>query len=201
MSLEVSRALTRHLTVLTICAGAVLIPGVAVAQVGNAASGQQVYLFETFGNEGFWTDAVRMPQGMKAARFTLLDALKLGLNVDADVLPLPVQAVLAAELRSDRTPRKAPFLNTPSFMDVLLDFNAIIGLVAKDSNGDGRVDIRSGDKVGVAALTAAVIAGQIAASVALDHFGAFGLDVKPVNWSRVAGAVLVIGGAILAQRS
>lgn len=56
-------------------------------------------------------------------------------------------------------------------------------------------------KLGVAALTAAVIAGQIAASVTLDHFGAFGLDVKPVNWSRVAGAVLVIGGAILAQRS
>ena len=56
-------------------------------------------------------------------------------------------------------------------------------------------------KLGVAALTASVIAGQIVASAALDHFGAFGLDEKPINWSRVAGAVLVIGGAILAQRS
>ncbi len=56
-------------------------------------------------------------------------------------------------------------------------------------------------KLGVAALTASVIAGQVVASIALDHLGAFGLDVKPVNWSRAAGAALVVGGAILAQRS
>lgn len=56
-------------------------------------------------------------------------------------------------------------------------------------------------KLGVAALTASVIAGQVVTSIALDHFGAFGLDVKPVSISRVAGAALVVGGAILAQRS
>jgi len=156
------RASTRHLAALTACAGALLIPDIALAQVGNPASGEQVYRFETFGNERFWTDAVRLPQGMKAARFTPLDALKLGLNVDADVLPLPVQAALAAELRSDRTPRHAPFLNAPSFMDVLLDFNAIIGLVAVDSNGDGRIDIRSGDKVGVScALCHSITDGSV----------------------------------------
>jgi hypothetical protein len=45
-----------------------------------------VFRFETFGNEGFWTDAVRMPQGIKAARVTPLQALKLGLSVDIDAL-------------------------------------------------------------------------------------------------------------------
>ena len=47
-------------------------------QTGNSASGQGVFRFETFGNEGFWTDAVRLPQGMMAAGFTPLDALRLG---------------------------------------------------------------------------------------------------------------------------
>ena len=56
-------------------------------------------------------------------------------------------------------------------------------------------------KLGVAALTATVIAGQIVMSIALDHFGAFGLDEKRIGLSRVGGAILVIGGAILAQRS
>lgn len=39
-------------------------------QRGNAAAGQDVFRFETFGNEGFWIDAMRMPQGMAAAKLT-----------------------------------------------------------------------------------------------------------------------------------
>src|SRR5262249_7036662 len=33
---------------------------------GDAARGRDVYRYETFGNEGFWTDAVRLPQGIIA---------------------------------------------------------------------------------------------------------------------------------------
>ncbi len=32
-------------------------------QTGNAAAGRDVYRFETFGNEGFWTDAARLAKG------------------------------------------------------------------------------------------------------------------------------------------
>ncbi len=118
-------------------------------RTGDADSGRGVFRFETFGNEGFWTDAVRLPQGMMAARFTPLDALKLGLNVDADALPRATRAALARELRTDLTRRNAPMLNNPRAMDELINANAIIGMVARDTNGDGRLDIRSGDKVGV----------------------------------------------------
>ncbi|RZL16508.1 MAG: hypothetical protein EOO62_01100, partial [Hymenobacter sp.] len=31
---------------------------------GSIEAGRDVYRYETFGDEGFWTDAVRMPQGM-----------------------------------------------------------------------------------------------------------------------------------------
>jgi len=151
---EALRRPTYHLTALAICAGAVLLPGIAVAQVPDQASndpaaGELVYRFETFGNERFWTDAVRLPQGMMAARYTLLNALELGLNVDAGALPRRLSRELARELRTNRTPRHAPLINDPGVMDTLMDANAFIGLVAKDTNGDGRISVRSGDKVGV----------------------------------------------------
>ena len=38
-----------------------------VPPTGDVNVGKDVFRFETFGNEGFWTDAVRMPQGLKAA--------------------------------------------------------------------------------------------------------------------------------------
>jgi hypothetical protein len=54
-------------------------------QDGDSAARRDVFRFETFGNEGFWTDAVRLPQGMIAAGVTPLKALQLGLQVDMDV--------------------------------------------------------------------------------------------------------------------
>ena len=49
-------------------------PAVA-GPTGNADAGRDVFRNETFGTEGFWTNAVRMPQGMTAAKLTVLDAL------------------------------------------------------------------------------------------------------------------------------
>jgi hypothetical protein len=49
---------------------------------GNVIAGREVYRFETFGNEGFWTDAMRMPQGILEAKFTPIQALKAGLQSD-----------------------------------------------------------------------------------------------------------------------
>lgn len=34
----------------------------APMELGNAASGKNVFRFVTFGNEGLWTDALRPPQ-------------------------------------------------------------------------------------------------------------------------------------------
>ncbi|MBA3405322.1 MAG: hypothetical protein H0U13_11675, partial [Gemmatimonadaceae bacterium] len=37
---------------------------------GNAQAGRDVFRNETFGNENFWTDVVKLPQGITAAAFT-----------------------------------------------------------------------------------------------------------------------------------
>ena len=119
-----------------------------VHQTGNAASGQAVFRFETFGNEGFWTDAVRLQQGIVAAGVTPIDALKLGLSVDSDALDAPTMAAIAAELKTDLSPANAPLLNSPATTIKLVNANAVIGIVAKDSNGDGIIDVSKGDKTG-----------------------------------------------------
>ena len=41
---------------------------------GDVALGKQVFRFETFGNERFWTDAVRLQQGVVAAGVTPIKA-------------------------------------------------------------------------------------------------------------------------------
>ena len=51
--------------------------------------------------------------------------------------------------------------------------------------------------LGAATLIALVVTGQMAAAIALDHFGAFGLAAHPVSLSRLAGAALLIAGVVL----
>jgi bacterial/archaeal transporter family-2 protein len=54
-------------------------------------------------------------------------------------------------------------------------------------------------KLGAATLFALVIAGQVLAAVALDHFGVLGLTPHPLSIARLAGAVLLIAGVVLIQ--
>ncbi|MGY4313326.1 MULTISPECIES: DMT family transporter [Bradyrhizobium] len=51
--------------------------------------------------------------------------------------------------------------------------------------------------LGAAALLALVVAGQMTAGIAMDHFGVFGLAQHPVSISRLAGIALIIGGVLL----
>jgi len=78
-----------------------------VHQTGNTAAGRDVFRFETFGNEGFWTDAVRLPAGMIAANFTPLRALQNGLHVDSDAVPAALRDALVAELRTNLSAAQA----------------------------------------------------------------------------------------------
>lgn len=54
---------------------------VASRAEGNPTAGRDGFRFETFGNEGFWSDALRMPQGVLDAKLTPLQALEAGLLV------------------------------------------------------------------------------------------------------------------------
>jgi cytochrome c2 len=116
--------------------------------MGDPVAGQAVFRFETFGNEGFWTDAAQLQQGFIAAGVTPITALKLGLSVDSDALDAATLAAISAELKTDLSPANAPLLNDPATTVKLINANAIIGIVAKDSNGDGVIDITKGDKTG-----------------------------------------------------
>lgn len=117
-------------------------------ETGNAAAGRDVFRFETMGNEGFWTDAVRLPKGVNDAKLTPVQALKAGLSVDVDALDSATKQAVAAELKTDLSPKNAPLLNDPKTTMKLLEANAVIGMVAKDSNGDGVINLAKGDKVG-----------------------------------------------------
>jgi transporter family-2 protein len=52
-------------------------------------------------------------------------------------------------------------------------------------------------KLGAAAFLGFAVAGQLVAGLALDHFGLFGLAARELSLGRLAGAALLIVGAVL----
>ncbi|GAO39542.1 hypothetical protein SCH01S_33_00290 [Sphingomonas changbaiensis NBRC 104936] len=101
-------------------------------QMGDVALGREVFRFETFGNEGFWTDAVRLPAGIMAAKVTPLQALQLGLQVDSDMVDPATKAELAKELRADPSGRSSRLLNDPNVTTKLVMAGAVIGMSPKN---------------------------------------------------------------------
>ncbi len=96
----------------------------------SVARGKQIFRFDTFGDEIFWSDGLRMHEIVNGVDPTT--ALAVGLKVDADALP---PEVLAA-LRDGRVD-----LNSPATTIALLKLGAVIGLQGKvdDVNGADRV--------------------------------------------------------------
>ena len=139
---------------------------------GNAAAGRDVFRFETFGNEGFWTDAVRLPAGMMAAKVTPLKALELGVQIDMEALDATTMRTLMDQLRADPTGRSSALLNDPATLGALINANAVIGMPVKDSNRDGRMDIASGDKVGASCALCHTVTDQ--AVLSLPNGGSIG---------------------------
>ena len=54
-------------------------------------------------------------------------------------------------------------------------------------------------KLGASGFVALALAGQVIASMVLDHFGLFGLMEKQLTLPRVFGALLLIAGVVLIQ--
>src|SRR5690349_18473648 len=55
------------------------------------AQGKSIFRFDTFGDETFWTDTLRMHEVIRTS-VSPLTALGVGLKVDADALPAAVKA-------------------------------------------------------------------------------------------------------------
>jgi mono/diheme cytochrome c family protein len=79
------------------------------------ASGQQIFRFETFGDEQLWTDTLRMHEVVEKS-VDPTTALKVGLKVDADVLPPGILEKVD--------------LKSPATTVALLKMNAVVGLQA-----------------------------------------------------------------------
>jgi bacterial/archaeal transporter family-2 protein len=55
-------------------------------------------------------------------------------------------------------------------------------------------------ELGAGGITAAVIAGQLTASVVIDRLGVLGLDERAVTWEKVLGIALLAAGTVLIVR-
>ena len=110
-------------------------PNLPPQELGDAQAGKDIFRFETFGNEGFWTDAARMLQGMSDAKMTPKMTLEAGVQVDADAIPPDLKEALAKEFTTDLSPAHAPLMNDPATAVKLIEANAIIGMVPVHANG------------------------------------------------------------------
>jgi len=55
-------------------------------------------------------------------------------------------------------------------------------------------------RLGATAMVALIIAGQMSASVVLDHYGWLGYQLHPVNPWRLIGIALIVAGVVLVRR-
>jgi transporter family-2 protein len=59
----------------------------------------------------------------------------------------------------------------------------------------------SAPRLGVATTITLMVGGQLLIGVILDHFGAFGIEPRPVSLGRIAGLALVVLGVLLVRRT
>jgi mono/diheme cytochrome c family protein len=92
------------------------------------AEGRQIFRFDTFGDEQFWTDTARMHEVVQRS-VSPTTALSVGLKVDADAIPANVaQAIKAGQVD----------LNSPATTVTLLKLNAVVGLRGTVNTVNGR---------------------------------------------------------------
>jgi hypothetical protein len=101
--------------------------------------GLKIFRYDTFGDEAFWGDTLKLHQAIEGARFGGVGpgvspdaALKLGLKIDSAALP----ASIVGALRRGRVD-----LNDPAVTIALLDANAVVGVTARRGNDGGLVSL------------------------------------------------------------
>jgi len=87
----------------------------------NIADGQDIFRFDTFGDETFWTDTLRMHEVIRTS-VSPATALAVGLKVDATALPAAVKAGIANGTID---------LNSPATTVALLKLGAVVGVVGE----------------------------------------------------------------------
>ena len=108
-----------------------LAPDVSLAAGGNQSpatlkEGKSIFRFDTFGDETFWTDTLRMHEVIRNS-VSPLTALSVGLKVDADALPEAVKTAITSG---------GVDLTAPATTVTLLKLGAVVGVRGQvDENG------------------------------------------------------------------
>ncbi len=93
------------------------MPG-PLAGADLVTAGRQIFRFDTFGDEAFWTDTLRLHEPI-ARDLSPKKALAAGLKVDAEALP----AALVADIKAGRVD-----LDSPATTLALLKLDAVVGV-------------------------------------------------------------------------
>jgi len=85
------------------------------------ADGRGIFRFDTYGDESFWTDTLRLHEVIRTSVSPAI-ALSVGLKVDANALPASVKAALQAGTIN---------LNDPATTVALLKLGAVVGVIGQ----------------------------------------------------------------------
>jgi mono/diheme cytochrome c family protein len=140
------------------------------------ADGQQVFRHDTFGDEAFWTDHLKMNTVIEQA-VDPVTALSLGLKVDADALP--------AGLLGSLTPEQ---LTDPQTTLALLKLDAVVGVKGTvEADDDGKLHLT---RVGITcALCHSTVDNAVAAGIGRRLDGWPNRDLDP-------GAIIATSPAV-----
>lgn len=147
-----------------------------------AEQGREIFRFDTYGNEAFWTDTARLHEVIQAAVSPEV-ALTVGLKVDVAMLPPSVRdAISAGEID----------LGDPATTLALLDLDAVVGVRGAVETVDGEAVLTS---VGITcALCHSTVDNSFAPGIGqrLDGWPNRDLDV---------GAIIALSPAITEQQA
>ena len=118
----IAAASTIFILALTFILSASPSANASAAEEAQIRQGQDIFRYDTFGDEQLWTDVLRMHEVI--ATVSPATALAVGLKVDVDALPTGViNALKAGQVN----------LNDPAVTTELLRLNSVVGVVGKVS--------------------------------------------------------------------
>src|SRR5262245_12217756 len=145
-----------------------------------AAQGKDIFRFDTFGDETFWTDTLMMNQAIQA-NVDPTTALSVGLKVDAEALPASVVAGVQDGSIS---------LTSTATTVALLKLNAVVGVAATVENVGGTDTIT---RVGITcALCHSTVDNSFAPGIGARRDGWANDDLNP-------GAIIALSPALSAD--
>jgi mono/diheme cytochrome c family protein len=141
------------------------------------AEGREIFRFDTFGDDAYWTDTLRLHEVIEGGVSPAL-ALQVGLKVDVDALPQPVRDAIAAGQVD---------LDDPETTVTLLKLGAVLGVKGTVESVSGR------DTLTRVGITCALCHSQV------DDSFAPGIGRRLDGWANTdldVGAIVALSPAV-----